>query len=53
VARRDYIEAARAYNTELKTLPGLLWASTAFRGKKPLAEFMASDNAQSPPQVRF
>src|SRR5438477_199674 len=28
VARRDYIEAVRAYNTELKTFPGVLWAST-------------------------
>ena len=28
VARRDYIEAVRAYNTELKTFPGMLWAAT-------------------------
>ena len=26
VARRDYIEAVRAYNTELRTFPGRLWA---------------------------
>ena len=26
VARRDYIEAVRAYNTELRTFPGVLWA---------------------------
>src|SRR3954451_23314313 len=53
VARRDYIEAAREYNTELKTFPGVIWASTAFRGNKPMAEFAASDTAQSPPQVKF
>ena len=53
VARRDYIEAARVYNTELKTFPGLLWANTVFRGNKPMAEFTASDNAQAPPQVKF
>ena len=53
VARRDYIEAVRVYNTELKTFPGLLWASTVFRGNKPMAEFTASDTAQSPPQVKF
>ena len=53
VARRDYIEAVRVYNTELKTFPGLLWASTVFRGNKPMAEFTASDNAQTPPQVKF
>jgi LemA protein len=53
VARRDYIEAVRVYNTELKTFPGLLWASTVFRGNKLMAEFAASDAAQSPPQVKF
>src|SRR4051794_12910744 len=53
VARRDYIEAVRAYNTELRTFPGVLWASTAFRGNKPMAEFTANESAQSPPQVKF
>src|SRR5215468_10882838 len=53
VARRDYIEAVRVYNTELKTFPGMIWASTVFRGNKPMAEFTASDTAQSPPQVKF
>jgi LemA protein len=53
VARRDYIEAVRAYNTELKTFPGILWASTVFRGNKPMAEFTANDAAQTPPQVKF
>jgi LemA protein len=53
VARRDYIEAVRAYNTELKTFPGVLWASTFFRSNKPMAEFAANDNAQTPPQVKF
>lgn len=53
VARRDYIEAVRAYNTELKTFPGVLWAATFFRANKPLAEFTAADDAQKPPQVKF
>ena len=53
VARRDYIEAVRAYNTELRTFPGVLWASTAFRGNKPMAEFTASEGSQRPPQVKF
>ena len=53
VARRDYIEAVRAYNTELRTFPGLLWAGTFFRSNKPMAEFTAGDNAQTPPQVKF
>lgn len=53
VARRDYIDSVRAYNTELKTFPGLLWASTFFRSNKPMAEFAAGDNAQTTPQVKF
>ena len=53
VARRDYIEAVRAYNTELKTFPGMLWAMTVFRGNKPMAEFTANDAAQTAPQVKF
>jgi LemA protein len=53
VARRDYIEAVRVYNTELKTFPGIIWASTVFRSNKPMAEFTANDTAQTPPQVKF
>jgi LemA protein len=53
VARRDYIEAVRVYNTELKTFPGVLWASTFFRSNKPMAEFTANETSQSPPQVKF
>src|SRR5438270_7157388 len=51
VARRDYIEAVRAYNTALRTFPTLLWAKTAFSGSKAMAEFTASEGAERPPQV--
>ena len=53
VARRDYIDAARAYNTALRTFPTVLWAKTAFSANKPMAEFTASEGAQTPPQVKF
>lgn len=53
VARRDYIEAVRVYNTELRTFPGVLWAATFFRSNKPMAEFTASEDAAKPPQVKF
>src|SRR6202167_4764432 len=53
IARRDYNGAVQDYNTELRTFPGVLWASTVFRGNKPMAEFTANDNAQAPPQVKF
>jgi LemA protein len=53
VARRDYIEAVRVYNTSLKTFPGILWAATFFRANKAMAEFTANEGAQTPPQVKF
>jgi LemA protein len=53
VARKDYIAAVRAYNTELRTFPGVIWASTAFRSNKPMAEFTASGEAQTAPKVKF
>jgi LemA protein len=53
VARRDYIEAVRLYNTELRTFPGVLWAATFFRANKPMAVFTAAESAKTPPQVKF
>src|SRR5262244_1357400 len=53
VARRDYIQAVQAYNTELRTFPGVIWASLVFRSSKPMAEFTAADEAQKPPVVKF
>lgn len=53
VARRDYIDAVRAYNTTLRTFPGVLWASTVFRSNKSMAEFQADATAERPPQVKF
>jgi LemA protein len=53
VARRDYIEAVRAYNLALRTFPTVLWAKTAFSGNKPMAEFTASEGSEKPPTVKF
>jgi LemA protein len=53
VARRDYIEAVRLYNTELRTFPGIFWAASFFRSNKPMAEFTASVGTEKPPQVKF
>jgi len=53
VARRDYIEGVRAYNTELKTFPGILWASTVYRSYKPMETFAAATDTQKPPVVKF
>jgi len=53
VARRDYNEAVRSYNTELVTFPGALWAKTMYASYKPLNLFAASSQAQSAPTVNF
>ena len=54
VARRDYIEAVRLYNTELRTLPGVFWASTIYRNNKPMQSFTSVDGAADrPPPVKF
>ena len=53
VARRDYIEAVRAYNTELKTFPGVLWASTLYRSYKPMETFTVAEDLKRPPTVKF
>ncbi len=53
VARRDYIEAVRVYNTELRTFPGRIWASLFYSGSKPMEEFTVADSVKTPPQVKF
>ena len=53
VSRRDYIEAVRQYNTELRTFPGVLWASTLYRSQKPMETFTVADDVKKPPAVKF
>ena len=53
VARRDYIDAVRSYNTALRTFPTVVWAKTAFSGEKPMAEFTANEGSDKPPTVKF
>lgn len=51
VARRDYIQAVQAYNTEVRTFPGRLWAMVY--AAKRMATFAAPEEQQKPPQVKF
>ena len=53
VARRDYIAAVQAYNTGLRTFPGVIWASTVYSSSKPMAEFTANADSQAAPKVKF
>ena len=51
IARRDYNEAVRDYNTELVTVPGSIWAATFYKSYKQATPFAASAAAQSAPTV--
>jgi LemA protein len=53
VARRDYIETVRAYNTELRTIPGRWIAGFLYPDAKPMETFAATAGADRPPAVKF
>ena len=53
VARRDYIDAVRLYNTELRTFPGRVWASILYSSNKPMEEFTVENSVKQVPQVKF
>ena len=53
VARRDYIESVRVYNTEMRTFPGVLWASTLYRSHKPMETFTVAEETRRAPNVKF
>ncbi|MGE3747108.1 MAG: LemA family protein, partial [Sphingomonadaceae bacterium] len=53
IARRDYNEAVRAYNTRIRTFPDAIGAKV-FYGAKPMTPFEATTpNAQTAPAVAF
>lgn len=52
VARRDYIESVRGYNTEVRTFPGMIWAKLVW-GAKPMETFSAVSGSERPPAVKF
>ncbi|MFN3673438.1 MAG: LemA family protein [Bosea sp. (in: a-proteobacteria)] len=52
VARRDYIQAVQAFNTEIRTFPGVIWAKL-FWGAKAMESFAATAGAERPPAVKF
>jgi LemA protein len=53
VARRDYNEAVRVYNVEIRTFPAIIAAKTIY-GAEPKAPFKATAaNAETAPTVKF
>ena len=53
VARRDYIEAVRLYNTELRTIPGRWWKALMYDESQPMASFSVSEEDLKNPEVKF
>lgn len=53
VARRDYIESVKRYNTELRTFPGRIWKSILYSDSEPMENFTISQEAQQVPKVDF
>ncbi|MCY6383214.1 LemA family protein [Hoeflea prorocentri] len=53
VARRDYIEAVRKYNTELKTIPGRWWKSWFYPDALPMQTFTIDAESRDVPKVSF
>ncbi|QKP76199.1 LemA family protein [Methyloligella sp. GL2] len=53
IARRDYIEAVRAYNTELRTIPGRWWHALLYSDLQPMENFSVSEETSKAPSVKF
>ena len=54
VARRDYIKAVQAYNTELRTIPGRWWAKFLYSDARPKENFSTEDPGMAKaPEVTF
>lgn len=53
VSRRDYIEAVRRYNTEIKTFPGRIWKIVLYGSAQPMQTFTITEEAKEAPKVKF
>lgn len=53
IARRDYINDVRIYNTELRTIPGRWWKALLYPSSQPLETFTVEPEKTEPPKVKF
>lgn len=53
VARRDYIQAVQAFNTEIRTFPGRIWHSVMYSDLQLKENFTATAEEQLTPEVKF
>jgi LemA protein len=53
IARSDYIQAVRQYNTEITTIPGRWWRAFLYPDKTEMASFDIPAEEQKAPRVDF
>lgn len=53
IARRDYIQSVRQYNTEITTFPGRLWRLALYPSAQEMASFEIPAEEQTVPKVDF
>jgi LemA protein len=53
IARRDYIQAVRIYNTEITTFPGRIWRTVMYPSSKEMAAFDIPAEEMKAPKVDF
>jgi LemA protein len=53
IARSDYIQAVRQYNTEITTIPGRWWRAFVYPDKTEMASFDIPAEDQKAPKVDF
>ncbi len=53
IARSDYIQAVRQYNTEITTIPGRWWRAFVYPDKTEMAAFDIPAEDQKTPKVDF
>jgi LemA protein len=53
IARSDYIQAVRQYNTEITTIPGRWWRAFVYPDKTEMASFDIPVEDQKAPKVDF
>lgn len=53
VARMDFINAVRIYNTELKTFPGAIWHAILYKDREPMQQLQVEPSKLDVPKVDF
>jgi LemA protein len=53
IARRDYIQAVQAYNTEIRTIPGRWWRAILYPDAQPMQNFTVAEETTKVPEVKF